>query len=199
MNSKQPDIKPTHRDKQRRTILEALAEVVKREGVHAFSVQQVADEAGLSHRTVYRYFPTREDLLEGLVHYYEDYVRDFNPPPPDELLVLSSHVGQLFRRFEQYPNECSVGAIGSLVLGKQLSNRATRDEQIFEVVRKAMPPEHDVSPREAGAIIRYLANSLTWIVLRQQLGLSEDETVRAVEWALDTLAANLTNPACDKP
>ncbi|MCB1015943.1 MAG: TetR/AcrR family transcriptional regulator, partial [Acidimicrobiales bacterium] len=32
-----------------------------------FSVQGVADRCGISHRTVYRHFPTRESLLDGLV------------------------------------------------------------------------------------------------------------------------------------
>src|SRR5688572_18303656 len=47
-------------------ILDAVVDVVTREGVHAFTVQNVADAAGVAHRTVYRHFATREDLLDGL-------------------------------------------------------------------------------------------------------------------------------------
>lgn len=50
----------------REAILRALAEVVVAEGVAAMSVQQVADRAGITHRTVYRYFPDRQALLDGL-------------------------------------------------------------------------------------------------------------------------------------
>ena len=37
--------------------------VVLEDGVHAFSVATVAARAGISHRTVYRHFPTKEALL----------------------------------------------------------------------------------------------------------------------------------------
>ncbi|MBA2662124.1 MAG: TetR/AcrR family transcriptional regulator [Bradymonadaceae bacterium] len=177
-----------HRRKQRRRILEALAEVVQSEGVHAFSMQQVADQAGLSHRTLYRYFPTRQDLLDGLVTHYEGYVHD---PEIDNLEGLLPHMALLFGRFERYPNESAVGAIGALVMGRQFSTRARRDALVFEFVEQLRDPESSVSAREAGAIIRYLANSLCWLVLRRQLGLSQDESVRAVQWALETLIAEI--------
>ncbi|MFU8804751.1 MAG: TetR/AcrR family transcriptional regulator [Bradymonadaceae bacterium] len=187
-----PKEKSAHRQKQRRIILEALAEVVHRDGVHSFSMQQVADEAGLSHRTLYRYFPTREDLLEGLVTYYEEYVVQTEANrQPERLDEIIPHMETLFARFEHYPNECSVGALGSLIMGKQFTVRAHRDHKIFEMVESEISSDADVSSREGGAIVRYLANSLSWLVLRQQLGLNEDETVRAVQWALKTLVAEL--------
>src|SRR5688572_7377060 len=50
----------------RARILDALVRVVLDEGVHAFSVAKVAERAGISHRTVYRHFASREELLEAL-------------------------------------------------------------------------------------------------------------------------------------
>ena len=50
----------------RARILDALVRVILDDGVHAFSVANVAKRAGVSHRTVYRHFATREELLEGL-------------------------------------------------------------------------------------------------------------------------------------
>src|SRR5687768_8115852 len=50
----------------RAKILDALVRVVIDDGVHAFSVASVAERAGISHRTVYRHFASREELLEAL-------------------------------------------------------------------------------------------------------------------------------------
>ena len=50
----------------REAILEALVRVVLDDGIHAFSVANVAARAGVSHRTVYRHFPTKEALLDAL-------------------------------------------------------------------------------------------------------------------------------------
>lgn len=190
-----PKKKSAHRQKQERIILEALAEVVRREGVHTFSVQQVADEAGLSHRTLYRYYPTREDLLEGLITYYEEDIRFYDEEKgPKTLEDLVSHIATIFERFERYPNESSVGAIGALVMNRQFNVRARRDEQILQFAEEELGSQSTVSARETGAIVRYLASSLSWIVLRQQLGLSDEETVNAVQWALKTLIAEIKHP-----
>ena len=56
----------------REQILRALAEVVLEGGLSDFSVQGVADRCGVSHRTVYRHFPTRESMLDGLVEQMSD-------------------------------------------------------------------------------------------------------------------------------
>lgn len=53
-------------EKTRRAILDALAEVIVEKGGFGFSVQQVADRAGVTHRTVYNHFPSREALNDAL-------------------------------------------------------------------------------------------------------------------------------------
>src|SRR6187455_2079359 len=50
----------------REKIVDAVVRVVLDDGIHAFTVQNVADKAGVSHRTVYRHFKTREELIGGL-------------------------------------------------------------------------------------------------------------------------------------
>ncbi|HZD23949.1 MAG TPA: helix-turn-helix domain-containing protein, partial [Acidimicrobiia bacterium] len=52
-----------HTEATRRVILEAAAALFLERNSDRFSVQEVADRAGVTHRTVYRYFPTRQELL----------------------------------------------------------------------------------------------------------------------------------------
>jgi AcrR family transcriptional regulator len=49
----------------RRLIVEATVRVILRTGIHQFSMQEVADVAGVSLRTLYRYYPSREELVDG--------------------------------------------------------------------------------------------------------------------------------------
>src|SRR5262245_5695898 len=60
-----------HAELTRDLIFQALTRLVLDEGIHDFSIQQVADVAGVSHRTVYRYFSSREELLEGLAEWLD--------------------------------------------------------------------------------------------------------------------------------
>ncbi len=50
---------------------EVLVDIVAGGGLPEVSIQEVADRAGVSHRTVYRYFSTREALLEALTERVE--------------------------------------------------------------------------------------------------------------------------------
>ena len=51
----------------RAAIVAALAEQVLDHGMVDFSIPRLAERAGVSVRTVYRYFPNREDLLNAVV------------------------------------------------------------------------------------------------------------------------------------
>ncbi len=51
----------------RRRILDAAGRCIVRRGNTQFRMGEVADEAGVSRSTVYRYFPARDDVLLGLM------------------------------------------------------------------------------------------------------------------------------------
>jgi len=54
-------------DEERRVvILEAAERAFVRYGFHAATMNQVADEAGMSAGNLYRYFPSKEAIVEGL-------------------------------------------------------------------------------------------------------------------------------------
>src|SRR5713101_5686797 len=52
-----------HTEATRNAILDAAVGLLLERRSAGFSVQEVADRVGLTHRTVYRYFPTRRDLM----------------------------------------------------------------------------------------------------------------------------------------
>lgn len=54
-------------EEARRRILDAAGRCIVRRGSTQFRVGEVADEAGVSRSTVYRYFPGRDDVLLGLL------------------------------------------------------------------------------------------------------------------------------------
>ena len=54
-------------DDARERILAAAGRCIERRGDTQIRMAEVADDAGLVRSTVYRYFPTRDDLLLGLI------------------------------------------------------------------------------------------------------------------------------------
>ncbi len=62
------DDRAIHDDEEARgLILDAAGRCIVRRGNTQFRVGEVADEAGVSRSTVYRYFPARDDVLLGLM------------------------------------------------------------------------------------------------------------------------------------
>ena len=51
---------------RRQRILEAAERAFVRHGFHATTMQHVADEVGMSAGNLYRYFPSKEAIVEGL-------------------------------------------------------------------------------------------------------------------------------------
>ena len=54
-------------DEARRRLLEAAGRCIVRRGNAQIRMAEVAEEAGVSRSTVYRYFPNRDEVLLGLM------------------------------------------------------------------------------------------------------------------------------------
>jgi AcrR family transcriptional regulator len=53
-------------DRRRSTFLEVAREQLSRDGIGGFTMERVADESGYSRTAIYRYFPSREELMVEL-------------------------------------------------------------------------------------------------------------------------------------
>lgn len=61
-----PRVFQAHLDARRRDILSAAFHCFARKGLHSTTMQEIAAEAGLSAGALYRYFPSKESLIETL-------------------------------------------------------------------------------------------------------------------------------------
>ena len=102
-----------------RIILEAAAQVLRREGYARATTNRIADVAGVSIGTIYQYFPDKDTLFDALVQQYFDTVLDrIRAQPLDSSLPLDvtlrrlvsagieaqHHGPELLRALEQVPN-----------------------------------------------------------------------------------------------
>ncbi|MGH9093739.1 MAG: TetR/AcrR family transcriptional regulator, partial [Acidimicrobiales bacterium] len=66
------DLIPATRDH----ILESALLAMGRSGIRRLTMAEISEQAGLSRGTVYRYFPTKENLLAVLAEYEQDRFAD---------------------------------------------------------------------------------------------------------------------------
>ena len=176
----------------RNLILDALAERLADDDPHEFSVQEVADRAGLSHRTVYRHFPTREELVEALVHRLDEQIMVRAHPVviPEDVPVAVRHN---FRLMEEH---------GPLVeplirLGAAADSASSYTRRRTEDLLGALEEvTGDLEPETAHAVrwtIRHLASHQTWVRLRREGNIDGALSGEAVAWAIEILLDALRN------
>jgi AcrR family transcriptional regulator len=78
MGSAEPvaDMRADHRDRTRRAILEAFVTILHEDNPSTVSMPAVARRAGVSVRTLYRYFPDKDTLMNAASGWYDVDARD---------------------------------------------------------------------------------------------------------------------------
>ncbi len=174
----------------RRLIVDALSRVILKTGIHQFSTQEVADEAGVSLRTLYRYFPTREDLLAGLAVEADQTLREAGfPPAPNSLSAdgIGVLVGDLWQAMGKRPDLTRALVIANMATGFQFGPRKEHHQLLRHAVESMTPHLTSKEQHHLYAVIRYLAGSLAWKVLTDDFGLETEEGSDLAAWVIRTL------------
>jgi AcrR family transcriptional regulator len=187
-------IRSRHSEQTRHAILDGLAEQLSQEGARELSIPKVAARAGVSVRTVYRYFPTREALLDALSDWVNDKLGHVTKQPEtaDELVALPD---ALFPAFAA--NAELLRAQMASPAGRQLRLRAaTRRRQAVERALGPITAGLDaVGARRAGAAVHALFSDSTLLHMKDVWGLDGYEAAQAATWALRLLVAELRKRA----
>jgi AcrR family transcriptional regulator len=180
-------------DSTREAILEALGQQIVASGPLGFSMQDVANRAGVTHRTVYNHFPTREALNDAFaVHVEEVIARGQAGRPPEEGALLGDLHGvvedsyRLFTSHETHMRAYVMLMMASRAPAKVASDRTARFAKLVEA---------EAGPRARGrghmiaAAIRMFISSTGFHVLTEHLRLSTAEATAVGTWAVRVLVA----------
>lgn len=176
----------------RRLIVDATARVILRNGIHQFSMQEVADEAGVALRTLYRYFASREELVDGVGREIDKIVGDEGiesalAERSASAASIAARATAALKTAEQSPDLARAWVVIATATGTRSASTRHRDRLVRDAVARIAPQLDPQDTDCVAAAVRVLASSRTWRLLRDDLDLPADEAARAVEWALRTL------------
>ena len=178
-----------HSELTRDLIFQALTRLVLDEGIHDFSIQQVADVAGVSHRTVYRYFSNREELLDGLAEWLERQMpKGLDSYQPDE---IAQAIGDTHAVFAQQPDRVRALAVMARAGKVQLKHRKQHTRTAQRMMTTVAGHLNEEDARAVAILIRALAGSDMWCRLTTEYGLDGQQVSRVVVWAVTTLVDSL--------
>ena len=170
-------------------IRDAAIDVASETGFAAMTIDKVAERAGVSPSTVYRYFSDRDELLTAIVALAYELIRMAAPvSSADEIAEfqerfmagLDAHRG-FFRAFV-------AARIGQDTTWTGRHVRLDYWRQLLDEVTDHLDPEE---ARLAKAAIVYLTGGLPWLTMADESGLDGAQAGRAAGWAIRTLIADL--------
>jgi AcrR family transcriptional regulator len=183
------------RDRQasetRERILEGVVRVMAR-GVADLSIPAVAQEAGVSVRTVYRHFANKRDLLAELQPYFARRTGMEKMPPPRSLDELRYVVRTLFTRIHE------MGPVGYAALAGPIGSKARhlqmaeRRRLIGEGVDTIGPDLSDEWRARLTRLLAILTSSASLRMWTEHLGRTPDEASDDVAAVVRAVVAGAT-------
>jgi AcrR family transcriptional regulator len=175
-----------HTDATRKAILEAAVDLFLERQSDGFSVQEVADRAGLTHRTVYRHFPSRQDLLGATAERLAPALVDQRFADVSTVEEWIDAVGAHFAH-----TEANFELVRSVVAALLTSedprlfgqDLRERDSHRWEVFRRQFPHLPEGDARQTFATLRHLISSTSYVLYRLRFGMSPAEGTEAIKSA----------------
>jgi AcrR family transcriptional regulator len=172
----------------RTSVLEAAVSQLETAGDDV-SMAQIADAAGVSLRTLYRYFPDPDALLQAAgEHLYASLGVPFDVSGPDQ---ISASLLDAARRLSTRPALTRAlvrTSAGRAARSSARSQRVTAIHTALEPLTETLDAD---TARWATAVIAHLCSAASWVIIAEDSGLDEPDAQRAVAWAIDRLVASL--------
>lgn len=176
-------------DVARKAMLEALRRHLEDGDADAVAMEDLAREAGVSRRTLYRYFPSRAHLLEAAGEWIRGEVLQLPIDVGPEGIAASFR--DATARMQQHPRLARALLRTQTGQAVRSGSRGERVEAIRRAVQVEAPGASPAALEQAAAVIAYLCSSNAWTTMQDESGLDAASAGQAVEWAIETLLARL--------
>ena len=154
-------LRAEQRDATRNRVLEAAVEELAGDGVDELTIPLVARRAGVSVRTVYAHFPTKDALFEAIA--------GFDADEKLYTVALRSKAGR------------EVAA----------SRRGKRIAELERALAQDLAGLDQVARRRALAAVYVMQNIGSWRAMKDYFGLSGSEAGEAAAWAIRAMLREL--------
>lgn len=180
-----PSLRERHKASTRDLILETALEIFL-QAEEPFSHEAIAERAGMSARTVYRYFPAQSDIFLALWQRHREETKTRFPVHEEDVLPL---VHTQFHQFESHAP--LVHAVLASPASTEILTHGWREGRA--AFQKALAGiTADLSAEQARwlvAVCQSIYSAPFWQMLRIRGELSGEEAADAAGWAMEAVLA----------
>lgn len=173
----------------RTAVLDAVVSELETRPVDDIGMGDVAAAAGISLRTLYRYFPDRPSLLQAAgERLYETLGVPYEVVAPGDVSASFLDAAARLGRRPALTRALVQTTAGRTARSATRGRRVAAIETALAPVTAGLDPAH---AREAVAVITHLCSAVSWVAITDETPLEDAAAQRAVAWAIDALIATL--------
>jgi AcrR family transcriptional regulator len=169
-------------------ILDGLTELLIEQRADEISTKQIAARAAVSQPTVYRHFPDRQALLEGLADRIGS-SGDLQSADTglDSIDDLAPKLMAMFEVADAHSVEATAEAI--LNSDPRRLSRASRErsEDLLRAVQEGFAEYDERDQTRLTALLRCIGSVQTWLRMREEFGVPAADSGPMAAWAIETL------------
>ncbi|MFV0316594.1 MAG: TetR/AcrR family transcriptional regulator [Microthrixaceae bacterium] len=184
------DLRTRQRELGRQAIVDTCADLVTERHHLDFSMREVAEQAGVSLRTVYNHFPTRDDLLEALKEEFGQRMAQLGGVRHEDVKDLDGLLGAVATNNRIFRDLGPIsGALAQLPLANvgEDAQRSERTVALVEMFTDAMADVPEDQARPIALVMRHMLSHRSWFWLTHEYGLDTDTATTVVQWAIRAL------------
>ncbi|GHO62878.1 hypothetical protein KSC_017700 [Ktedonobacter sp. SOSP1-52] len=179
-------LRQEHTERTRDLIMEGLIRTMAG-GAVTWSIPEVARESGVSVPTIYRYFRTKQELVEGLSAYVARKAGLDSMQPPRSPQELVAMVREIYLRSEGMGDAMKMALVGELAQEIRKDSMPAR----LKMIEAALAPVLDsFAEQERVYLVRMVLLFTSSALIRafdQYLDLTGAEAADTISWAILTL------------
>ncbi|AWB89013.1 TetR/AcrR family transcriptional regulator [Homoserinimonas hongtaonis] len=176
--SSAPELSPTQV-----AILTAYCELIEEVGTDDVSFRLIALRAGVGERTVFRYYPTRVDLLLATSAWIERTI--FTRQESDSIFDVPIAIHEAMEAYDRRPELAHVVA-ETAMRGVNGSEPAPHRDRFDALLRAEVPSLSEPERRLLVAALCHLDSSATWVTMRREVGMHGRDIADAARWAAES-------------
>ena len=166
------------------SILAAYAELIEEVGTDDVSFRVIALRAGVGERTVFRYYPTRADLLLATSTWIERTI--FTRAESGSIFDVPLAIREAMEAYERRPELAYVVA-ETAMRGVNGADPSPQRAEFDAMLLREVPSLGDEERRAVVAALCHLDSSATWVTMRRELDMSGRDIADAAAWAAEAI------------
>lgn len=182
---KPSSLRDVYREETRTRILDAAVAELSQNELEALTMAGVAARAGVTERTVFRHFPTRDALIRAVWPRMQARVRSSGFPRTARDLIETPN--RLFPEFDREERLVRASAFSTGGREVRLASNSERQAAMRASVRDAFPDIREPELTRLAAVVQLIDSAYAWAVMKEFWDLDGRESATAASQALAVL------------